>query len=78
MITRTRNVTKMCKLRNMEVTVIEEEIRELGNPNSLDWQIKKCLSKQDICEELNCEYAPSGMGCGRDLVNPFENLQASS
>lgn len=59
---------RYCKLRKKDVYIERRNLTETGNPNPTGEEIE-CLNKDAICEELDCEYAPAGIGCGEN--HPF-------
>jgi len=44
----------------MEVRVLLEAIEEMGNHNILDWNMKKCLDKEERCFGADCSYVYIG------------------
>ena len=70
-MTEQRRPEKFCKLKNITVTVLEENLgEELGSKNIMKWNIKECLNKDDDCNNLDCKYVCKGIGdCGKK--DPF-------
>ena len=46
-----------CNLRKMQVNVIKQEHKELGEEGSKGWSFGKCLNYKEIdCIPLNCKF----------------------
>lgn len=59
-----------CKIKDKNVNLMKEAISEHGREGVMSWHIKKCLSKDESCGEMNCRYAPRGIGDVGN-VDPF-------
>lgn len=66
----TRTSTRSCMIQNKQVSILEEELSELGRQGSMGWRIKKCLDRDKSCEKKECKYAPRGIG-DTGSVDPF-------
>ena len=66
------DIERHCKLRNIDVTMLEDDVHVVGNKSKGDSDLK-CESKESpTCENLNCMYTnPEGIG-SKGTVNPFE------
>jgi hypothetical protein len=53
---------KYCKLKKMNITVLEQAEEEIGRNGVMDWQIRECLNKDDACNSLDCRYVHHGIG----------------
>ena len=53
---------KYCKLKKTTVTVLEEAQEEHGRSGTMEWQLRKCLNKDDECNSLDCKHVHLGIG----------------
>lgn len=59
-----RNTTKTesrhCNLRDKDVLIMLEGIKEMGNPKILGWKVKKCIDKEKDCFRAGCSFCKIG------------------
>ena len=67
---KTEIVNEYCKVKNIGVSLLKEAISEIAREGVMSWRVKRCLSKDRICEEIGCMYAPRGIGDVGN-INPF-------
>lgn len=41
---------------------MKEAMSELGRKEIMSWRVKKCLDRDRTCAEIECIYAPRGIG----------------
>jgi len=56
----TRIESKYCNLRQRDINVVVESIKEMGNPKTLGWRVKKCLNKENDCIQTRCSFCEIG------------------
>jgi len=56
----TRSESRYCNLRQMDVRVTLEGIKEMGNPKTLGWRVKRCLSEKKDCIQTGCSFCEIG------------------
>ncbi|MDP8234408.1 MAG: hypothetical protein P9M06_06380 [Candidatus Saelkia tenebricola] len=60
MRTQTKIESRFCNLRQMNVQVVLESIKEMGNPKTLSWRVKRCLDKENDCIQIGCSFCEIG------------------
>lgn len=69
-MTKERCPEKLCELKGIKVTVLEEGLEEVGREGVMVWRVAKRLDKNDDCNDLDCKYSHQGIG-GPGSQDPF-------
>lgn len=59
-----------CKLKSINVTVLEDKTEDLGRTSIIKWRIVKCLDQNSECNSLDCKYVVKGLS-DYGSQNPF-------
>lgn len=60
MRTQTKIESRFCNLRQMDARIVLEGIKEMGNPKTLGWRVKRCLDKKNDCIQTGCSFCEIG------------------
>ena len=49
-----------CRFKKQRVSIVLQAIKELGNPEPLDWSEISCSGMDDDCDLFKCKFADDG------------------